>query len=391
VGTNVLKEWPGSWPELATLMENGTAYTNATAGSSPSITPSIHATIGTGAFPSAHGLSDTRMRVGNRIVDAWPHSSPKYLRVRTLAEMWDETNANRPVVGLLARDAWHLGMIGHGAFLTGGDKDIAVLDDLQGTDFETNEDLYTLPPYVLGHQGFMDAIEKVDLRDGRADGSWLGNRLLPIDGRIRSTPAWSIFQTERIIEILEKEALGSDGVTDFFFTNYKSTDLAGHAWNMTEPEVRDDLQEQDRQIGVLIDALDQIVGRRNYVLALTADHGMTPYPEIRGGWSIDVIELTADIERHFETGKALGNLVLSNRGYQLMLDDEELDRRGVTPGDVARFVRDYRLKDNVTPAKRSDFESSFRDRANERLYLTALTPARLEDALTCRKKRPAVR
>jgi hypothetical protein len=388
-GDNVLEQWPGSWPRLQSLMKRGTAYTRATVGSSPSITPSIHATIGTGTFPSSHGLADIKMRVGNRIVDAWPQISPRYLRVKTLADRWDAANGNKPLIGLLARDAWHLGMIGHGAALPGGDKDIAVLDDLEGTEFETNHDLYAMPSYVLGHEGLLHAIEEVDLRDGRADGSWLGNPLLPIDGRIRSTPAWSIFQTQRIIQILSRESFGADRIPDLFFTNYKSTDLAGHAWNMTRAEVRDDLEEQDRQLAFLVAALNRLVGRRNYVLAVTADHGMAPYPADAGGWSIDVREMAEDIEKRFGGDTEEGRLVLTNRGYQVVLDRKELARRGLTSADVALFVRNYRIEDNVTSSSRDTFERFFEPRGNERLYLTALTPEGLRDALSCGDEKKA--
>ena len=35
----------------------------------------------------------------------------------------------------------------------------------------------------------------------------------------------------------------------------------------------------DRELGILLDKLDREVGRGNYVVALTADHGVSPVPE----------------------------------------------------------------------------------------------------------------
>lgn len=380
-GDNVLKYWPNSWPYLKALMRKGSLYTEATVGSTPSITPSIHTTMGTGAFPSTHGIPDTRMRVGNRIIDGWEKGVPRYLKVQTLADMWDAANGNAPLVGMLARDNWHLGMIGHGAYLPEGDADIAVMDQLGGVEFRTNPDYYTLPDYVLGLDGLQEAIDEVDIRDGEVDQSWLGNPLLPFDGRIRETPAWSIYQTQRIFQILENEGFGQDTVPDLFFTNYKSTDLAGHAWNMTEPEERDDLAEQDRQLKVVIKRLNTLVGRDNYVLALTADHGQTPYPQVSGGWSIETPDMTADIERRFDKKTPNKPLVLSNRGYQIFLDKKELKKNMVTAADVAAFVRDYRIKNNVTPT--NQVLERFEGRTDERLFLTALTPKGLEEALEC--------
>ncbi|MEA2447316.1 MAG: hypothetical protein QOK47_953 [Actinomycetota bacterium] len=385
-GDNVLEQWPDSWPHLKRLMSRGTSYSEATVGSTPSITPAIHATIGTGAFPSHHGLPDTRMRVQkDRIVDAWENSSPRYLKLRTLADLWDSANGNAPLVGMLARDNWHLGMIGHGAFLSEGDSDIAVMDQLGGVEFRTNPAYYSLPEYLLGLDGLQEAIDEVDIRDGEGDQSWLGNPLLPFDGRIRETPAWSIYQSQKIVQLLTNEGFGADEVPDLFFTNYKSTDLAGHTWNMTEPEERDDLAEQDRQLAFIIKQLDKLVGKNNYVLAMTADHGQTPYPMVTGGWAIETPDMTADIEKRFDKTTPNKPLVLSNRGYQIMLDPREVEKNNVDPADIAAFVRDYRIEDNVTPS--NQVLKRFEGKTDERLFLTALTPDELERALTCARSR----
>lgn len=382
-GDNVLEYWPESWPELKALMADGANYTQATVGSSPSITPSIHATMGTGAFPNRHGLSDTKMRVKGKIVDAYEGSSPRYLELDTLGDIWDLANDNLPLVGMMARDNWHLGMIGHGAYNEGGDHDIAVMDDLGDVEFRTNEDFYSMPDYVLGNEGLQEAIDEVDRRDGEADQRWLGNPLLPIDGKIRYTPAWSIYQTQVLKEILTNEGFGADDLTDLFYVNYKSTDLVGHEWNMVEPEEKETLEEQDRQLAEIVRFLDEEIGRRNYVLAMTADHGQTPYPSVTGGWNIIMSETAKDIEEEFDKASPHKPLILANRGYQIMFDKKELARNDVEPADISAFLRTYTIGDNApSKADLGDFE----DRADERVFLTALTPDELKSALDCARK-----
>lgn len=379
-GDNVLEQWPESWPELKKVMAAGTNYTQAAVGSSPSITPSIHATIGTGVFPKRHGLSDTRMRVGNETVDAYEGGSPRFLRSRTLGDVWDQANDNVPLVGMMARDNWHLGMIGHGAYLEGGDLDIAVMDSFGTVEFRTSKRFYDLPEYMLGNEGLQEAIDEVDQRDGESDQRWLGNPLLPIDGKIRFTPAWSIFQTEKMKELLTNEGYGQDDVADLFFVNYKSTDLVGHEFNMVEPEEKEALEEQDRQLREVIRFLDETVGRKNYVLGITADHGMTPYPEETGGWNIIMSETSADIEERFDKVTPDVPLILSNRGYQIMLNKKEMRRNDVAPEEIARFLRDYTIGDNA-PTK--DVLGDFSERTEERIFLTALTPDELKEAVQC--------
>lgn len=380
-GDNVLEQWPDDWPELAALRGKGTDYAEATVGSTPSITPSVHATIGTGSFPHTHGITDTRMRVKGKMVDPWEESSPQRLRSKTLGDLWDAANGNVPLVGMMARDAWHLGMIGHGAYLPEGDYDHAVMDELGGVEFRTNEEYYSLPDYLLGLEGLDDAIAEVDSRDGESDGQWLDNPINASDGQIRFTPAWSIFQTQKLVQLLETEGYGADDVADLFYVNYKPIDLAGHFWNMVEPEVQENLRETDAQLPALIEALDRLVGPDEYVLALTADHGMTPYAQDSGGWDIETRDMSADIEKRFDKVTPEKPLILSNRGYQIMLDRKEMEKNDVTAAEVAEYVREYRISDNVTDTNKVG--PRFEDRTNERLFLTALTPEALEEALAC--------
>ena len=379
-GDNVLEQWPDSWPQLEKIMGAGASYTATAVGSSPSITPSIHATIGTGNFPKRHGLSDTRMRLGNKTVDAYEGASPRFLRSPTLADTWDQTNGNVPLVGMMARDNWHLGMIGHGAQMEGGDLDIAVMDDFTTVEFRTSDRYYSLPDYMLGNEGLQQAIDEVDQRDGESDERWLGNPLSPIDGKIRFTPAWSIFQTEKMKELLTNEGFGRDEVADLFFVNYKSTDLVGHEFNMLEPEEKEALEEQDRQLREIVRFLDQNVGRDDYVLGVTADHGMTPFPEDTGGWNIIMTETSGDIEAKFDKETPNKPLILSNRGYQIMLDKKEMKLNDVEPEEIARFLREYTIGDNA-PTKES--LGKFSERTDERVFLTALTPDELEAAVEC--------
>ncbi|HSJ50110.1 MAG TPA: alkaline phosphatase family protein, partial [Actinomycetota bacterium] len=69
-GIGVLDEFPGDWPVLRSLIEDGAWYEDASVGSSPSITPATHATIGTGAFPRHTGQTDAEFRLGPGMIRA---------------------------------------------------------------------------------------------------------------------------------------------------------------------------------------------------------------------------------------------------------------------------------------------------------------------------------
>jgi arylsulfatase A-like enzyme len=56
-------------------------------------------------------------------------------------------------------------------------------------------------------------------------------------------------------------------------------DYVGHAFGPRSREIQDILVRLDKDLGELFTHLDQKVGRGNYVVALSADHGVVPIPE----------------------------------------------------------------------------------------------------------------
>ena len=158
-------------------MARGSSIAGVTVGSSPSVTPAIHATIGTGAFPKQHGIVDLFLRDGDEVVDSWDSSSPSYLEVRSLADVYDLSTDNRAGVAMVAEKGWHLGMIGHGAALRGADRDVAVMGDAPGDHLYTNDDFYRLPAYLTKVSGYEENVRAVDASDGTIDGLWRAHNL----------------------------------------------------------------------------------------------------------------------------------------------------------------------------------------------------------------------
>jgi predicted AlkP superfamily pyrophosphatase or phosphodiesterase len=72
--------------------------------------------------------------------------------------------------------------------------------------------------------------------------------------------------------------LWNKGETDYLGVSYSSVDLVGHTYGPRSWEVQDILVRLDKDLGELFAALDRKVGRENYVVALSADHGVAPTP-----------------------------------------------------------------------------------------------------------------
>jgi predicted AlkP superfamily pyrophosphatase or phosphodiesterase len=331
-GWNVLNRYPDAWPNIARLMDEGTMYTNASIGSFPAQTGSIHANIGTGEYPRKHGVPYNFY---------FEQADPQYLEEPTIGDLWDQETNNEAIVGTISVLSAHLSMIGHGAALEGGDRDIGVVWDSDNHTWITNETFYEIPDYIADiDQERLGRYEaQNDARDGAEDGTWFGNTPEELlDGYRRSSnPAFEKYQGDDIISVIRNESLGLDDVADLFYVQLKSPDQAGHIWNMVNPEIEDVLKEADVQIGRIVETLDDQVGPENYVLALTADHGQQPVATPERGWMINSSEVERDVEAAFDIEARV-------RSHQLNITSK-VDKKQL--GEIARFLGSYTVGDNI--------------------------------------------
>jgi predicted AlkP superfamily pyrophosphatase or phosphodiesterase len=72
---------------------------------------------------------------------------------------------------------------------------------------------------------------------------------------------------------------GQRGATDYLSLTLGSSDGIGHWFGPRSQEQLDNLLRLDHELGLLLAALDQAVGRGRYLLALSADHGAPDIPE----------------------------------------------------------------------------------------------------------------
>lgn len=343
-GRNVLAEHPDAWPTLRGLIPNGVWFERATVGSAPSTTPAVHGTIGTGAFPRRHGLVDLRFRLDGEI--AWiGDERPTLQLLPTLADRYSASTAQRAEIGLVA-SLGTLGLIGHGASVEGGGHHlVAMHDDGRWTIGDAYADHFRFPAYVNEVGGLEEALRSLDLEDGVVDGSWMGERVLDDPEDVSFTPAWSAHQTRVLQEIIRREGFGADDVPDLLYANYKQIDAVGHRWTMNSPQMEAVVRASDTSLRTLIGVLDREVGEGEWVIALTADHGSVPDPALTGASVIAIRELARDVDQAFSPED--GSVVEQARPTQLWIDEAALREGGHTLEDVATFVAEYRLGQNV--------------------------------------------
>ena len=88
--------------------------------------------------------------------------------------------------------------------------------------------------------------------------------------------------------------LGKGPGTDYLGVGYSTVDYVGHSFGPRSWEIQDILVRLDKDLAELFTHLDQKVGKANYIVALTADHGVAPIPADmqQSGFDAGVLNLT---------------------------------------------------------------------------------------------------
>jgi predicted AlkP superfamily pyrophosphatase or phosphodiesterase len=120
-----------------------------------------------------------------------------------------------------------------------------------------------------------------------------------------TSPYADDYLTQLAETAVDSLGLGKSGATDFLGVSYSSIDYVGHSFGPRSREIQDILITLDHNLAELFAHLDRKVGRGNYVVALSADHGAVPVPEDMAKAGIDagllhVPDLQDKIEKALE-------------------------------------------------------------------------------------------
>ena len=74
--------------------------------------------------------------------------------------------------------------------------------------------------------------------------------------------------------------LGAGPQTDVLAISLSTTDAIGHKYGPDSRELHDHILRLDRALGAFLDSLYKVRNEKEVVIALTADHGLTPFPEV---------------------------------------------------------------------------------------------------------------
>jgi len=189
---------------------------------------------------------------------------------------------------------------------------------------------------------------------------------------------------------VDKLGLGARAGTDFLGVSYSSVDYVGHAFGPRSWEIQDVLVRLDQDLAELFAHLDKKVGRANYVVALSADHGVAPIPEdmqksgMDAGW-LNVESVKERIEKGLEpfnyakpaVAKVGARAVYFTPGTYDKLTNDPAALRGVleaiqsVPG-VAHVYRAEELEDRPStqsPMLKAEAAGFFKSRSGDLLIV----------------------
>ena len=94
-------------------------------------------------------------------------------------------------------------------------------------------------------------------------------------------PAMDSLTAQLALDGVGAMGLGRGPQTDILAVSFSTTDAVGHRYGPDSRELHDQIVRLDKYLGIFIDSLYKIRDSSKIVFALTADHGVAPYPELR--------------------------------------------------------------------------------------------------------------
>ena len=167
-------------------------------------------------------------------------------------------------------------------------------------------------------------------------------------GIVTNTPWGNTITKEMAIAAIKGENMGKGKDTDFLAVSFSSPDKIGHSYGPNSIEQQDDFLRLDREFADFFSFLDGWVGKGNYTVFLTADHGVVDVP----GFSkehrlpsglINGTQINDAIKKSLNDAYGEAEYVLSRENHQIYLDHALLKSRKIALNDAYHVIREALL------------------------------------------------
>lgn len=371
------------------LLNEGFSCENTVIPYVPSVTAIGHTCIYTGSVPSIHGIAgnnfvkngekvyctddDTVKPVGSNSEAGL--MSPRNLWVTTIGdEMKIASNGRAKVVGVALKDRASILPAGHnpdGAFW---------FDDKSGNFITSTYYMNQLPKWVEAFNGkklpehylsekWNTLYPKDTYTESTSDENEYENGIkkgvkatLPLNlpelykkygyNIIRNTPFGNSLTFDMAKAAIDGEQLGADDETDLLAVSCSSTDYIGHQVGTHAVETEDTYLRLDKAIADFLSYLDTKVGKGNYLVFLSADHGAMNNVRFlqdrripAGNWDDGVAakKLNEVIAKEFPNTVDLVKTVMN---YQVFFNREVIKNQHLDFAKIKQTVVDFLKEDS---------------------------------------------
>jgi predicted AlkP superfamily pyrophosphatase or phosphodiesterase len=164
--------------------------------------------------------------------------------------------------------------------------------------------------------------------------------------KITTTPWGNTLTTEFAKNAVINEGLGSDNITDFLAVSYSSPDYIGHSFGPNSIESEDGFLRFDKELGEFFDFLDKKIGKGQYTVFLSADHGVAHIPEYMQenklpGGRVFMGNVIKQLNKTLAENFKINDIIVSDDNYQLHLNHPALDSAKADKEDLIEWIVDY--------------------------------------------------
>ncbi|MGE5861734.1 MAG: alkaline phosphatase PafA [Ignavibacteria bacterium] len=370
---------------LKRLLNEGTNFTFTHYNYVPTVTGPGHATVYTGTSPFYHGIINntwfdkTEKRQVYCTEDSTVHGagtggnegkqSPKRLLTTTITDQLKIASSGKAkVISISIKD--------RGAILPGGQSADAAYwyEHSTGRFISSSYYMEHLPKWMdeFNHKKLPDiylsqswelslplteytvstkdetTYEEDVFAEGKVSFPHNFNKLDSISkyGKLITTPFGNQLLAELAKAVIKNENMGKNSFTDFLAVSFSSPDYIGHAYGPNSVEVQDMYIKFDKQIEEFLNYLDTEVGAGNYLLFLTADHGVAENTDFLKGLKIHAGSL--NLQKFIDSLKSFlkgnygdENILEGIYGRQIFFNKAEIAKRNLKLAEIERAVKDY--------------------------------------------------
>ena len=364
------------------LLKDGFSCENTMINYIPTVTAIGHTSIFTGSVPSLHGIAGNNWidKTGKSIYctddstvstigakgDAGKMSPRKLLATTITDELRLATNFQSKVVGVSLKD--------RASILPAGHNPTAAfwIDDASGKFITSSYYMSLLPQWVndfndakpidkLIDNGWNTLLPIEQYTESTADNvSWEGTLkgaaqpVFPYDtkkayaldhGSLRQMPFGNTLTLQFAQAAVDGYKLGQEKNCDFLTINCASTDYSGHLVGPNAIEVEDVYLRLDKDLSNFFSYLDQKLGKGNYLVFLTADHGAAHSEGFMQTNKMPTglldADLFANLDKRLTKQFGYSKLAYEIENFQVFFNRPKIDSLNLDFGKIKESTIDY--------------------------------------------------